>query len=102
MKDRMDEQRAGSAGGAAKRADGRERTSAVVVTYEPGPELVDNLTMLWPQVDTLIVVDNGSSPPRREVLGAAVSTLGLELIENGSNLGIATALNYGVQRAMEL
>jgi rhamnosyltransferase len=101
MKVRMDEQKAGSGGGAARREDGRERTAAVVVTYEPAPEILENLNALRPQVDALIIVDNGSSLQSRQVLRAACDTMEIQLIENGSNLGIATALNRGVEHAME-
>ena len=97
----MDEQRAGLEEGAARRTADGGRTAAVVVTYEPEPELDENLTALRPQVDALIVVDNGSSSERREMIRAAAVRLDFELIENESNLGIATALNRGVERALE-
>jgi rhamnosyltransferase len=81
--------------------EGRKRTAAIVVSYEPQPDLIDNLSALRPQVSRLIVVDNGSAAERLEPIRAAADGLGFELIENGSNLGIATALNRGVERALE-
>ena len=93
------EMSAGGQTGAGAAAGGI--TVAIVVTYEPGPELVANIKALRPQVQRLIVVENGSSPEKREVVCVAADTMGIELIENGRNLGIAAALNRGVQRAME-
>lgn len=85
------------AGPAAERA----MTAGIVVTYEPGPELIDNLAALRPEVGLLIVVDNGSSPASVEMIRAAVAQTGSELIENGMNLGVATALNRGIERALQ-
>jgi rhamnosyltransferase len=80
----------------------RGGTAAIVVTFEAGPELIDHLKALRTQVERLIVVDNGSSPAVRESIRAAAERVGCELIENGSNLGIAAALNQGVDRALSL
>lgn len=100
----MGEQSAGgemSAGRQRGAAAGRSQSTAgVVVTYEPGAELMENLSALRPQVERVIVVDNGSSPERREMVRSAAERLGCELIENESNQGIAAALNQGVERAM--
>ncbi|HEV2578510.1 MAG TPA: glycosyltransferase family 2 protein [Acidobacteriaceae bacterium] len=98
MKVRMGEQSAGAGEISPQQGEG---IAAVVVTYEPGPELIGNLKALRLQVERLIVVDNGSSAERREIVGVAADTMGIELIENGRNFGIAAALNRGVQRAME-
>lgn len=75
---------------------------AIVVTFHPGSEVMENLTTLRPQVAGLIVVDNGSSAAERYALHSAAATLAFELIENGENLGIATALNIGIRRAQAL
>lgn len=80
---------------------GRGSTAAVIVSYEPGPELIDNLSALRPQVNRLIVVDNGSSAERLEMLRSAAGRMGFDLVENGCNLGIATALNRGAGRALQ-
>lgn len=74
--------------------------AAVVVTYHPDASVAENLKDLRPQVDWLIVVDNGSSDEEIECIDTA-AMLGVELIRNGENLGIATALNIAVKHALE-
>lgn len=70
----------------------------VVVTFHPDETVVQNLSALAAQVGRIVVVDNGSTAqelaPIRELAGE-----GVELVEHGENLGIATALNAGVRRA---
>lgn len=72
---------------------------AVVVTFHPDPDVLENLSKLRPQVQGLVVVDNGSSTASVSLLRAASSQIGFEFIENGENLGIAAALNTGVRWA---
>jgi rhamnosyltransferase len=73
------------------------RICAIVVTYFPDAAVRDNLAALRPQVDHVIVVDNGSSAEGIAMLTTAGRELDLTLIENGDNLGIAEALNIGVK-----
>lgn len=75
------------------------RVSGVVVTYHPDADVLENLAALGAQIDHVVVVDNGSTPGELEPLREAARASGFELIENGNNLGIATALNIGVRRA---
>ena len=72
---------------------------AVIVTYRPSPTTVDHLSNVLPQVQGLVVVDNGSNKDELGPLQAASSALGFHLIENGENLGVAEALNQGIQWA---
>jgi rhamnosyltransferase len=72
---------------------------AVVVTYHPDDRVLDNLAAIRPQVQGLVVVDNGSSEEKRNRLRLAASEVGFALIENGDNLGIAAALNIGAKWA---
>jgi rhamnosyltransferase len=72
---------------------------AVVVTYRPDAAVLDNLAVIRPQVQGLVVVDNGSSEQKRVPLRNAARQRGFMLIENETNLGIATALNIGVKWA---
>jgi rhamnosyltransferase len=83
------------------RGAGVDDVCAVVVTYHPDDDVLENLAAVRPQVQGLIVVDNGS--PRRAVdkLRAVQSSLGFSMIENQENLGIAAALNQGVRWALE-
>jgi rhamnosyltransferase len=72
---------------------------AVVVTYRPDDEVLDNFGAIRPQVEGLVVVDNGSSEEKRNRLRRAAREMKFTLIENGENLGIAAGLNIGVKWA---
>jgi len=69
----------------------------VVVTYNPGPDLRENLTSVRAQVNELLIVDNGSADAHAvEVIGRECGCL---VVRNGENLGLATALNQAVAHA---
>jgi rhamnosyltransferase len=72
---------------------------AVIVTFRPAIGDLGNLARVRPQVEHLVVVDNGSSEDQVQLLRAASHELDFALIENGQNLGIAAALNVGVKWA---
>lgn len=74
---------------------------AVIVTYHPSADMVENMSSIIAQVQGLVVVDNGSTPDELNLLRLAGRTLSFHLIENGANLGIAEALNQGVRWAKE-
>jgi rhamnosyltransferase len=69
---------------------------AVIITYNPSLEVLSNIAALRSEVDFIVVVDNGSLKKSLDMLRSGRSELDFELIENGRNLGIATALNLGV------
>ncbi len=76
-----------------------EPVAAVVVTYRPdGDATATLLAALAPQVDMLVIVDNGSEPHAVAALAREVASLPgtAELIELASNAGIATAQNLGI------
>jgi rhamnosyltransferase len=78
-----------------------ERVAGIIVTYHPGLEVVHHLATLRPQVGRLIVVDNGSDASAVTMLQEASSRIGFDLVTNGENLGIATALNIGCRTAID-
>ena len=78
-----------------------ERASAVVVTFHPSTQDLQNIAAIRAQVDLLIVVDNGSSDDALTQMRLSSQTPGFVLIENGENLGVAAALNLGVQEALK-
>jgi rhamnosyltransferase len=78
-----------------------ERTSAIVVTFHPQSEYLENLAKIRAQVDLLIVVDNGSHESELARIRFASRELEFKLIANGDNLGIAAALNIGVREAQK-
>lgn len=76
----------------------REVIGAVIVTYNPPAEILRNIAALRSQVESIVVVDNGSTEADLEILRSARSKYDCELLENGRNLGVATALNLGVRK----
>jgi rhamnosyltransferase len=75
--------------------------AAIVVTYHPDEEVLNNLTTLRQQVADIIVVDNGSAETERAQLRERCAALSATLIENPTNLGIPRALNQGILCARE-
>lgn len=73
---------------------------AVVVTYHPQPLLRNNLERLISQVAEVVVVDNGSGTTTTELLRIIETELGIRVIRNERNLGIAAALNVGIKHAI--
>jgi rhamnosyltransferase len=68
---------------------------AIVITYHPDTEIYDRIERIASQVNKVIIVDNGSSEKNILVLNKISSELGVHLILNEDNLGVATALNIG-------
>jgi rhamnosyltransferase len=75
---------------------------AIVITYHPDEWLPDRLDRIHPQVNGIVIVDNGSTDTERQMLRNIASTRAIEVIFNGANLGVARALNIGIQRAAAL
>lgn len=75
---------------------------AVVVTYRPDLAATTVLLRaLAPQVEHVVVVDNGSGPAAVGALRAEVGDRG-EVVALDGNLGIARAQNVGIARARAL
>ncbi len=72
---------------------------AVIAAFRPRVEDLGNLAEVRPQVQDLVVVDNGSAEETLKLLRTASHVLNFVLIENGENLGIGAALNIGVRWA---
>ena len=75
---------------------------AVIVLYNPDISLLErNLAAVSPQVDKIILVDNGSKA--REELRSYLEQCRypVEILWNEENLGIATALNQAVRLCSE-
>ena len=72
---------------------------AVIVTFQPDAQLLEELCALRGQVARALVVDNGSEPSR---IASLTNFEGVELVELGVNQGIGAAHNAGIARAREL
>ena len=76
---------------------------AVVVTFRPDVAATTVLLRaLAPQVDRVVLVDNGSPAGTVEALRAELEPAGGELVPLGANRGIAAAQNLGLDRARAL
>ncbi|AXC12937.1 dTDP-rhamnosyl transferase RfbF [Acidisarcina polymorpha] len=72
---------------------------AIIISFRPPAVVPGNLAAARPQVEGLVVVDNGSSEQSLAPIRRLSEELDFHLIENGANLGIAAALNVGVKWA---
>ncbi len=80
-----------------------EFACAVVVAFFPDDGFEERLRVLLPQVGMLVVVDNtpeGSCAQRLK--GLEENRKCVHVIENRSNVGVAAALNQGLERALQL
>ena len=77
------------------------RIGAVLVTYNPDNDSIQNIARLAGQVDQLIVVDNGSPAEFWDQLEAQQPQARFRRITNPENLGIATAFNIGARALLE-
>lgn len=73
---------------------------AVIPTFGPDDGLLRGVHSLAPQVEAIIIIDDGSPAGSAEVLDSALAA-GVEVIRSRSNLGIAAALNTGIRLALE-
>lgn len=82
---------------------GKSKVFAVVVTYNADPKMLfDLVAALFPQVSRLIIVDNTECKDFAESALADLKVFPcVDLIQFGSNLGIATALNVGIKASID-
>lgn len=73
--------------------------AAVVVLYNPGVDVFNNILSYYDQVDRIIFVDN-SETSSEWLYDKFFGDVKVLIINNESNLGIATALNQGAQIAL--
>ena len=80
---------------------GASSVAAIIVTFHPARDLRDGIAALLDQVSAIVVVDNGSCPGELPAGDDPRFEGRLEIIANGENRGLATALNQGLRRARE-
>ncbi len=88
--------------GAPARDGGAREVCAIVVTYRPDLGLPARLNRILPQVRALVIVDNGSGEAAVKMLRGLAANPQIALILNSDNLGVARALNIGIERAVAL
>ena len=72
---------------------------AVIASFNPARSLIDNVAAVLPQVDSVVVVDDGSGEGCEEIL-KLVEESGAVVLRQGANLGLACALNRGARYAL--
>lgn len=78
---------------------GMDGTSAVIVLYRPEPDVVlTQFRALSGHVESIIYVDNGSG---RAALGGVADRPDVTVLGDGSNVGLAAALNAGLAMARD-
>lgn len=78
----------------------RRAVCAVIVTFNPGPSLEENIRALRPQVDRIIIIDNHSTDAHRSRIAQIAAECSSEVIWNSRNEGIGAALNAGIRHAL--
>lgn len=73
---------------------------AVVPSFHPEPALIDRVDSLAGQLDSVVVVDDGSGPGASDVLDR-IESRGHTVIRLPRNAGIASALNAGIRIALD-
>ena len=77
------------------------RVCAIIVTYNPAQQLVNNIVALTSQVGEIVIVDNASGAEGLQIVAEAAEHGRVSVVSNAENLGIAAALNIGVRFALE-
>lgn len=73
-----------------------ERVAAIMVTYNPEEDLVDNVKSIVQSASKLIIIDNGSGAASLEYLREVEAIPSVKVVYNGMNKGLGTALNQGI------
>jgi rhamnosyltransferase len=74
------------------------RLCAIVVSYFPDAQFAEHLRGIQAQCDSVIIVDNGSTGPSRDML-RGLNGGQVHLHEMGRNTGLGKALNQGIALA---
>ena len=79
-----------------------KQVCAVLVTYHPDADLPRRLARILNETGAVVVVDNGSGAAAVAMLERLPFGPSVSVILNPRNLGVASALNIGIRRAIEL
>jgi len=78
----------------------QKNVCAVIITYHPDEEFQARLKLVETQFSLVIIVDNGSQSSSLKMLKRLLEPPHVVLVENAVNLGVAAALNQGVNLAL--
>ena len=74
---------------------------AIVISFNDGPALMATVTALLPQVEKLVVIDNGSNDATLDCIEKLKNNFGIFSVCLHENSGIGAALNIGVSIALK-
>jgi rhamnosyltransferase len=77
------------------------KIASVIVSFNGTENVEKTVFALMDQVDSVIIVDNGSGPETIRVLRGLDRESKIRIIYNAKNMGIAHALNRGISHAKE-
>lgn len=78
----------------------KTNTCAIITIYRPGDEILEHIEAIMPQVHLMILIINHCSKEILAALSAKLSDCNRhEILENPYNMGLAHALNQGLQLA---
>lgn len=75
--------------------------ACIIVTFNPDSNIYNSISRLIEQSGMIVIVDNGSSNDTLDGILKRFSNVSLNIINNSENLGIATALNQGIDYAIK-
>ncbi|MDH4943440.1 glycosyltransferase [Sulfurimonas sp. C5] len=79
----------------------RTKVAACVVLFNPEDDIFENISSYVAHVGSLIIVDNSTVHNQTLIQKILDTFQNIEYINNHDNLGIATALNIGCNKALE-
>jgi rhamnosyltransferase len=92
--------RVGISGCQEMAAQDARSVAACMVSFNPGPEVRLALCSILPQVSTVFVIDNASDRESGLALTELCAELGVALIANKDNIGVAGAFNQAASMAI--
>jgi len=78
----------------------QKQVCAIIVTFNIGQELLECFDSIKDQVGEVIIVDNGSASKTLSILNDISERYDVKIFYNEENIGIAAALNIGVEYAL--
>jgi rhamnosyltransferase len=79
---------------------GNNRLAGCVILYNPSYDFIENISKYLSALEQLIVVDNSDAIIDAAIEDFLISTPQIIYVKNGSNIGIAAALNKACQKAL--
>lgn len=80
----------------------QKQICCLIITYNPDNNIFELVNTLENQVGKIIIVDNNSESRIQKDLIKITNQLGIHLILNEKNYGIAKALNQGIETARDM